>query len=87
MPIDPSLTRGIVGELSDLREARRDSQLTERQMQILNLVAGGSQYKEIARTLFVSESTINREMRKLYDELGVRDAAQAVSEAWKRGLL
>ena len=54
---------------------------------VLGLVALGSRYKEIARTLFVSESTINREMRKVYDGLGVKDAAHAVSEAWRRGFL
>ena len=87
MPIDPSLTGELVRELSNLRQAHRDSILTERQMEILGLVALGSRYKEIARTLFVSESTINREMRKVYDGLGVKDAAHAVSEAWRRGLL
>ena len=87
MPIDPSLTGELVRELSNLRLAHRDSILTKRQMEILGLVALGSRYKEIARTLFVSESTINREMRKVYDGLGVKDAAHAVSEAWRRGLL
>ena len=87
MPIDPSLTGELVRELSNLRQAHRDSILTKRQMEILGLVALGSRYKEIARTLFVSESTINREMRKVYDGLGVKDAAHAVSEAWRRGLL
>ncbi len=87
MPIDPSLTGDLVRELSNLRQVHRDSILTKRQMEILGLVALGSRYKEIARTLFVSESTINREMRKVYDGLGVKDAAHAVSEAWRRGLL
>lgn len=87
MPLDPSLTGELVRELSSLRQAHRDSILTKRQMEILGLVAIGSPYKEIARTLFVSESTINREMRKVYDGLGVKDAAHAVSEAWRRRLL
>ena len=87
MPIDPSVTGELVRELSNLRQAHRDSILTKRQMEILRLVALGSRYKEIARTLFVSESTINREMRKVYDGLGVKDAAHAVSEAWRRGFL
>ncbi len=87
MAVDPSLTRGALRELSNLRDAHRQAQLTPRQLEILDLVARGNQYREIARTLFVSESTINREMRNLYDGLGVKDAAHAVSEAWRRGLL
>ena len=87
MAVDPSLTRGALREMSNLRHAHRQAQLTERQLEILDMVARGSHYREIARKLFVSESTINREMRKLYDGLGVKDAAHAVSEAWRRGLL
>ncbi len=86
-PIDPSLTGELVRELSSLRQAHRDSILTKRQMEILGLVALGSRYREIARMLFVSESTVNREMRKVYDGLGVKDAAHAVSEAWRQGFL
>ena len=87
MAVDPSLTRGALRELSNLRDAHRQAQLTRRQLEILDLVARGNRYGEIARTLFVSESTINREMRKLYDGLGAKDAAHAVSEACRRGLL
>ena len=87
MAVDPSLARGALREMSNLRDAHRQAQLTPRQLEILDMVARGNQYREIARTLFVSESTINREMRKLYDGLGVKDAAQAVSEAWRRGIL
>ena len=87
MAVDPSLTRGALTELSNLRHAHRRAQLTQRQLEILDMVARGSHYREIARKLFVSECTINREMRNLYDGLGVKDAAHAVSEAWRRGLL
>ena len=87
LAVDPSLTRGALRELSNLRNSHRQVQLTQRQLDILGLVAKGNHYSEIARTLFVSESTINREMRRLYDGLGAKDAAHAVSEAWRRGLL
>ena len=87
LAVDPSLTRGALRELSNLRNSHRQVQLTQRQLDILGLVAKGNHYSEIARTLFVSESTINCEMRRLYDGLGAKDAAHAVSEAWRRGLL
>jgi DNA-binding NarL/FixJ family response regulator len=55
-------------------------------MDILKLVSAGTRYKEIASTLFLSETSVNREMRNIFDRLGVNDAAHAVSEAYKTGL-
>ena len=86
-PIDPTLTGGLMHELAELRKAHRDSGLSPRQMEILRMVANGGRYKEIASALFVSESTVNREMRNIYDRLDVKDAPHAVSVACKKGLI
>lgn len=85
--LDPSLTAKMFEELTELRKTRRESLLTDRQVQILKLVADGGRYRDIADQLFVSETTVNREMREMFNRLGVNDAAHAVSEAYKQGLL
>ena len=77
VPIDPSLTGRLVRELAELKGAHRQSLLTPRQTEILKLVAIGTRYKEIAATLFVSETTVNREMGNIFDQLSVNDAAHA----------
>ena len=87
IPIDPSLTGDLLRELSYLRKGQQASLLTGRQTEILKLSAKGTRYKDIAQCLFVSKSTVNREIRAIFDRLEAADAAQAVSEAHKKGLL
>ena len=86
-PIDPSLTDKLVRELAQLRKAHRESLLTPRQVEILRLVASGIIYNDIATRLFISRTTVNREMRDIFDRMGVNDAAHAVAESYKRNIL
>ena len=86
-PIDPSLSAKLVRELAELRRSHSDSLLTPRQVEIMKKVADGFRYAEIAEELFISETTVNREMRNIYNRLGAIDAANAVSEAYRRSLL
>ncbi len=51
------------------------------------MVAAGLRYKDIASKLFINERTVNREVRRIFDRLGVDDAAHGVSEAYKQHLL
>ena len=86
-PIAPSLTRGLVTEFAKLSRSSRSSVLTPRQVDILKLIAEGESGKSIGEHLFLSTSTVKREVRHIFDKLGVNDRAHAVSEAMKRGLL
>ena len=87
VPIDPSLTGRLVRKMAELERAHRESLLTPRQLEILKLVAAGTRYGEIAARLFVSETTVNREMRNIFNRLGVHDAVHAVSEAYRKRLI
>jgi DNA-binding NarL/FixJ family response regulator len=86
-PIAPSLTRELVTKFVKLSRNDQSSILTERQIQILKLIAEGISGKDIGNTLFVSTSTVKREIRNVFDKLGVNDRAQAVSEAMKRRII
>ena len=79
--LSPSLTTSLIRELVDLRKAYRESLLSSRQLEILKLLAGGARTNEICSTLFISERTVYREIRKICDRLGAADVAHAVSEA------
>ena len=85
--LDPSLTRGLIQRVSELCEAEGGSLLSPRQVEILRLVADGTRYSVIAEHLGISVTTVSREMRTIFNRLGANDAAHAVSEAYKRGLL
>jgi len=86
-PIAPSLTRGLVTEFAKLSRSTRSSVLTPRQVEILKLIADGESGKSIGERLFLSTSTVKREVRHIFDKLGVNDRAHAVSEAMRRSLI
>ena len=86
-PLSPSLTRGLVSELTGLRKKGQSSLLTARENQVLRLIASGKNSAEIGEQLFLSLSTIKREVGQIFDKLGVNDRAQAVSEAIRQKIL
>ena len=61
--------------------------LSQRELEVLQLVAAGSTNKEAAATLFITEATVKTHLLNLYAKLGVSDRAAAVAEAFHRGLL
>ena len=86
-PIAPSLTRELVTEFVALSRDNQSSVLTKRQKEVLTLIAEGMSGKEIGSRLFISTSTVKREIRQILGKLKVSDRAQAVSEAIKRKLI
>ncbi|MEV4315317.1 LuxR C-terminal-related transcriptional regulator [Actinocrispum sp. NPDC049592] len=53
--------------------------LSDRQIQIVQLVARGKTNAEIARELFISVATVRKHMEHIFDQLGVRDRASAAA--------
>ena len=87
-PLDPSLSRELFNEFANLAKGNNQhSCLSERELEMVYLIASGATNKEIAAQLFVSETTVKRGIRNIFDKLSVRDRAEAVSEAYKRGLM
>ncbi len=81
------LSPSVAGRLMGRVRRPVDGALSKREREVLALVADGTTNREAARRLFVSEATIKTHLLHIYDKLGVRDRAAAVSEAYKRGLL
>lgn len=61
--------------------------LTEREREVVTLVASGATNRDIAERMFVSEATVKTHLIHLYAKLGVNDRAAAVAAAYDRGLL
>ena len=61
--------------------------LSSRETEILRLIAKGKSNKEIAAGLAISEGTVRVHASNLFAKLGCSDRAQAVSEAFRRGII
>ena len=86
-PIDGSLTRHLMDQAAAGEPLVRGQSLSSRQLEILQLVAQGISSKELSLNLFISQTTVKREFRNIFDLLGVNDRAHAVAEAYRRQLI
>ena len=70
-------------------DAPRGSQLslTDRETEVLALMADGLTNRAVARKLGISEATVKTHLAHVYTKLEVLDRAAAVREAWERGLV
>jgi LuxR family maltose regulon positive regulatory protein len=61
--------------------------LTERELDVLRLIAQGLTNQEIADALFISVNTVKTHAKHIYEKLNVRNRAQATTRATELGLL
>lgn len=61
--------------------------LTPREMEVLELIAAGSSIADVAKTLYMSQSTAKTHVSKIYSKLGAHNRASAVRAALTRGLI
>ena len=69
------------------RSEQPASLLTDREREVLDLIAAGSTNREIAEQLFLSPHTVKEHTSTLYKKLRVRNRAEAVQRAQRIGLL
>ena len=87
----PSVTRRIINEFAQ-RTPRKDlkeklNSLTEREIEVMRLIAKGKTNSEIAADLFVGETTVKTHISNLFTKLDLRDRVQAVVYAYESGLI
>ena len=72
--------------LSQVRAPAKEP-LSQRELEVLGMVARGATNREAAARLFISEATVKTHLLHVYAKLGVNDRAAAVAAAFERGLL
>lgn len=83
------LSPRLAAKVMDLLSGRATSgpaSLTDREAEILALLADGARASDIAETLFLAEKTVKNHLTSVYAKLGVSSAAQAVAAAHRLGL-
>ncbi|SCE47561.1 two component transcriptional regulator, LuxR family, partial [Streptomyces sp. Termitarium-T10T-6] len=80
----PTVATRLVDRLRGVPELPR---LSERETQVLRLVAEGCTNAEIGRKLFIGESTVKTHLLRIFGKLGVGDRTAAVTGAMRHGLL
>lgn len=90
--LSPSVTRRLVDEFArrpplDTAAAGALEALTERERQVLGLVARGLANPELAQRLYLSEATVKTHVKHILMKLGVRSRVQAVVLAYELGLV
>lgn len=87
----PSVTRRIVEEYAQRPAPRAPDggleRLTERELEVMRLLAGGKSNAELAAELYVGEGTVKTHVSSVLTKLGLRDRVQAVVYAYESGLI
>lgn len=85
--IPPRMTAKVLQEFKKLSLRGNPAGLTEREMEVLRLLAAGASNREIARKLFISEKTVKNHMSNIFQKLGVVDRTQAALYAVKQRIV
>ncbi|WP_028851279.1 response regulator [Thermocrispum municipale] len=81
--LSPAVASRLIGQM---RQPETEP-LSQREIEVLRLVARGATNKQAAAKLFISEATVKTHLLHVYSKLGVNDRAAAVAVAFQRGLL
>jgi DNA-binding NarL/FixJ family response regulator len=82
-PLAPAVATRVMERLRGSAE----EDLSEREIEILELVAQGLNNKGIAKSLLISEATVKAHVLHIFHKLGVKDRTAAVTTALKRGII
>ncbi len=90
--LSPSVTRRVIEEFTKRPPQRTGpppelEELTAREVEVLQLIARGLSNAEIAKELFVSETTVKTHVARVLMKCGLRDRVQAVVLAYETGLV
>jgi DNA-binding NarL/FixJ family response regulator len=84
--ISPEFAHALLDETDDMR-AHQVTILSEREMEVLQLLAEGQSTPEIAGNMFISQKTVKNHLASIYEKIDARDRTHAVIRAVKMGII
>ncbi|MFC1932840.1 response regulator [Chloroflexota bacterium] len=86
--IEPAVAGKVLDRFAELsRQVQVPATLSEREVEVLRLIAKGMSNKIIATSLSISESTVKTHVQSIFNKLEVNDRTEAVTEAIKKGII
>ncbi len=89
--LDPSIARKVLRQFTDGGPRKKQEEfyeaLTEREQEVLRLLAEGKTNKEIAEVLIISDRTVQTHLSNIFSKMGVSTRTEAVLESIRRGWL
>ena len=85
--VSERLLQGLAGVKTDFSSLEQPDPLTQRETEILRLMASGFSNKEIAKSLEVAEGTVKNHVSSILSKMGLRDRTRAVLKAFELGII
>jgi DNA-binding NarL/FixJ family response regulator len=87
--LNPRVAARLVKEMHGARQETINpfNELTDRELEVLRLIAGGLSNREIADTLVISEKTVKSHITNILNKLHLADRTQAAVYAWQEGIV
>lgn len=85
--LGPEVQTGLAEQIRLREESEARPRLSEREQQVLKLIAEGLSAPEIGERIHLSTATVKTHLQHLYEKLGVSERAAAVAEGMRRGLV
>ncbi|MDP6714070.1 MAG: response regulator transcription factor, partial [SAR202 cluster bacterium] len=87
--LDPAITRSVIDKFANLLESEQDRALdaiSDREREVLSLIAQGMTNRQIAEELVISENTARNHVSRILDKLGLARRSEAAVFAAQHGL-
>jgi DNA-binding NarL/FixJ family response regulator len=87
MALSPRLAAAMLDAARDTKSGTEDRPLTQREEEVLQLIADGCSTPEVAARLYISQKTVKNHLASIYEKLDARDRTQAVLMAVRMGII
>jgi DNA-binding NarL/FixJ family response regulator len=89
-PMSSQIARQVITafkESKDIKSQTQEYELSPREKEVINLLAGGNNYQQIANQLFISVDTVRHHIKNIYKKLHVHTQSEAVAKAIRKRII